>query len=191
VLTRRFPGMAPDDFVSTRLPVFRLPASGCQWRASFTFTVQQCGCSYVNTERWTSCHAHELVLHLDPRLWPSSYCDGQSSRMCCVAGYSVDIPVLKAVSMGGPRLWLFKHLVDTFVAHKSRNATRVIGAGIPEERSRRWHMEWTSTGFVPSAPAQRALCRESWASTTGTSCWCSRGSSLKKVLTPCLLPGLS
>jgi glycosyltransferase involved in cell wall biosynthesis len=66
-----------------------------------------------------------------------------------------DIPVLKTVPMGGLRLWLFKQLVDTFVAISQETRLELLGAGIPEERITSVAYGVDADRFRPASPAQR------------------------------------
>ena len=61
--------------------------------------------------------------------------------------------------MGGPRLWLFKHLVDTFVAISQETRLELLGAGIPAERIAAVAYGVDVNRFRPSPPARRAQCR--------------------------------
>jgi glycosyltransferase involved in cell wall biosynthesis len=61
--------------------------------------------------------------------------------------------------MGGLRLWLFKQLVDTFVAISQETRLELLGAGIPEERITPVAYGVDVDRFRPALPAQRERCR--------------------------------
>jgi glycosyltransferase involved in cell wall biosynthesis/O-antigen/teichoic acid export membrane protein len=159
VLTRRFPDMASEDCVAGA-PVFRLPVPGGQWRASLTFTIAAVW--LLIRQRWKVdvLHAHELR---SPTL--TAVVAKLVLRRPVVAhvlrgGLLGDIPVLKAVPLGGVRLWLFKQLVDTFVAISEETRRELLGAGIPEERITSVAYGVDVDRFRPAPPAERERCRK-------------------------------
>jgi glycosyltransferase involved in cell wall biosynthesis len=71
-----------------------------------------------------------------------------------------DIPVLKTAPMGGLRLWLFKRLVDTFVAISQETRLELLAAGIPEERITSVAYGVDVDRFRPAPPERRQRCRK-------------------------------
>jgi glycosyltransferase involved in cell wall biosynthesis len=158
VLTRRFPGMAPEDCVA-HAPVYRLPVPGSPWRASLTFTATAVWLLIRRRETVDVLHAHELR---SPTL--TAVVAKLVLRRPVVAhvlrgGLLGDIPVLKAVPLGSLRLWLFKQIVDTFVAISQETRLELLGAGIPEERITPVTYGVDVDRFRPAQVAQRARCR--------------------------------
>jgi glycosyltransferase involved in cell wall biosynthesis len=159
VLTRRFPGMTPEDCVAHG-PVFRLRVPGSPLRASFTFTATAVWLLVRQRSRVDVLHAHELR---SPTL--TAVVAKLVLRRPVVAhvlrgGLLGDVPVLKAAPMGGMRMWLFKQLVDTFVAISQETRLELLAAGIPEERITSVAYGVDVDRFRPLPPAQRERCRK-------------------------------
>jgi glycosyltransferase involved in cell wall biosynthesis len=62
--------------------------------------------------------------------------------------------------MGGLRLWLFKQLVDTFVAISEETRLELLSAGIPEAQITPVAYGVDVNRFRPSPPAEREQCRQ-------------------------------
>ena len=159
VLTRRFPEMAPEDCVAGT-PVFRLPVPGSPLRASITFTATAVW--LLIRQRWAVdvLHAHELR---SPTL--TAVVAKLVLRRPVVAhilrgGLLGDLRVLKAAPMGRVRLWLFKQLVDTFVAISQETRLELLDAGISEERITPVAYGVDVDRFRPAPPTQRERCRK-------------------------------
>jgi glycosyltransferase involved in cell wall biosynthesis len=159
VLTRRFPGMAPQDCVAGA-PVFRLRVPGGPFRASLAFTAAAVWLLFRQRSTVDVVHAHELR---SPTL--TAVVAKVVLRRPVVAhvlrgGLLGDIPVLKTAPLGRLRLWLFKQLVDTFVAISEETRLELLGAGIPEERITPVAYGVDVDRFRPSPAAQREQCRK-------------------------------
>jgi len=133
VLTRRFPGMAPEDCVSGA-PVFRLPVPGNQVRASLTFTATAVW--LLMRRRWTVdvLHAHELRSPTMTAIVAKLVLRRPVVAHVLRGGLLGDVSVLEAQPLGRLRVWLFKQLVNTFLAISVETRRELLDAGIPEAR---------------------------------------------------------
>jgi glycosyltransferase involved in cell wall biosynthesis len=70
-----------------------------------------------------------------------------------------DVPVLQTLPMGRLRLWLFKQVVDTFVAISQETRLELLGAGIPEKQITQVPYGVDVNRFRPAQPVERERCR--------------------------------
>jgi glycosyltransferase involved in cell wall biosynthesis/O-antigen/teichoic acid export membrane protein len=158
VLTRRFPGLAPEDCVA-RAPVYRLPVPGSPWMASLMFTATAVWLLIRQRGTVDVLHAHELRSPTLTAIVAKLVLRRPVVAHVLRGGLLGDVPVLKAVPTGGLRLWLFKQLVDTFVAISQETRLELLGAGIPEERITPVTYGVDGARFRPAPAAQRERCR--------------------------------
>lgn len=133
VLTRRFPGLASED-CATGAPVYRLPVPGSRVRASLTFTATAVWLLMRRHRTVDVLHAHELRSPTMTAVIAKLVLRRPVVAHVLRSGLLGDIPVLESLPMGRLRLWLFKHLVDTFVAISHETRLELLNAGIPETR---------------------------------------------------------
>jgi glycosyltransferase involved in cell wall biosynthesis len=154
VLTRRFPGMAPEECVAGA-PVYRLPVPGNRVRASLTFTATAVWLLTRRPRIADVLHAHELRSPTTTAVIAKLVLRRPVVAHVLRGGLLGDLPVLESLPLGRLRLWLFKHLVDAFVAISDETRLELLKAGIPEARVTSVSYGVDATRFRPLPHAER------------------------------------
>ena len=133
VLTRRFPGMAPQDVVAGA-PVHRLPVPGGRIAAALAFTASALWLLARSRRSIDVIHAHELLSPTTTGILAKLLLRRPVVAHVLRGGLLGDLAVLRRAPLGHARLWLFTRLVDAFVVVSAETEGELLTLGVPRER---------------------------------------------------------
>jgi glycosyltransferase involved in cell wall biosynthesis/O-antigen/teichoic acid export membrane protein len=159
IVTRRFPGMAPNACIAGA-PVYRMPVPGGQLQASLTFSTTAVWLLARRRPLPDVLHAHELRSPTLAAVLAKFVLRRPVVAHVLRGGLLGDVAVLRSAPFGQLRLRLFKHTVDQFIAVSKETRHELLSAGIPGERITLVSFGVDTRRFCPAAPALRAQLRK-------------------------------
>jgi glycosyltransferase involved in cell wall biosynthesis len=160
VVTRRYPGLAPRAIVS-HAPIYRVSIPGNRFVASLAYTLGAFFALARVRRRVQVIHAHELLSPTTTAVLAGLVLRRPVVVKVLRGGQLGDIKVLQAGRLGRLRFWLFRRLVDVFIAISDEIEAELREGGVGADRIARIPNGVDVDRFRPAGASDRARIRES------------------------------
>lgn len=158
VITRRYPGFAPRARIEGA-KVYRVPIPGGRVVASLAYTLGTV-LTLVRIRRQVQViHAHELLSPTTTAIVAKLLLRRPVVATVLRGGELGDVKVLLEGRLGPARYWLFRQLVDAFVAVSDEIEDELRSSGVREDRIARIPFGVDLDRFKPAEAAERARIR--------------------------------